>query len=1084
VYRVQGRVQTVTFKADRNDDAVMLHLESATPDASIYYEEVENDPRPSSSKEYLGPLRLRSRMVRAMAVKQGMTPSRFSNFVLHEQVQPPVPRVEGTFAMSSSLDEAPVLVYKDEATVTLSHADADKPDYTVYYSVDGNPPTTLSPKYRKPITVKRAGTHRMCFIAMVPMLADSNEAWVEFTIMNQVPPPRISPPQGCFLLRVDGDNVVRVHKQQVTIAFEAAAPCTDAAAAPAGGASVFFTLDGQPPVATGPHLPRDPNTYLYDTPLHLSRIDPSHFGEGAPLANFSCDPLVPLRIKVCARAAQQGLIDSVETRAEIEMLDQVSAPTSTPEPKLYPELVDTSLFCVTPGATIYYTLDGSDPGALHAANRDSGAPPTPTSPSSPASPNTPPAHAAGHSDAHAPMLGISVAQEHQLTRENSHTQSLAGVREYTGMFRITEVGYTQVRAIAVRQDMWDSEEFECKYGVEAQVMVWGSGRNGRLGTGSMRDTSFPLRCAQLYGHILTHVACGRAHSIMCNDRGEVLTFGLGLQSRLGRPVERGGSCLLPTLVPGLDSVFVVAVAAGERHTLLLSREGNVYSFGEGSRGQLGHGEDVHTKPGDKGLAAPTRIEAFKYFGKNPPPSRKPTVTKQPVRMIACGSCHSMALTTDGLVWMWGRGKEGQLGNGQRTDIFEPLAPMATLVEGQPQGLYAKHVVHVSGSDWHSAFVCQDGEVFTCGRGIEGQLGVEEVSFCLFPQRVHALARQGVKICQAACGREHTLFLDTRNQVWACGNPENGRLGIAPRPDKSGCRVSAAMTAGEVKASFQKRAISGKQHGSSHSLIRGESFKTWSGEDVGSAVGLGGNERAAMATMVPELVVGLPKPGSSSPSTSSPASPGDKEGQVPWVLCLICGLLFPVIPQEPCQLSIKVHAVAANLERIVAPAARQVRSLLASSDNSAVVFEDGRVFVWGKNEKGALGLDDTQDRFAPTLLFTIHGLPIKELAVGGDHMVALIATQSSREPGDTATAHSSSPPSPTCSPRAAGGVGELKKTGGSRRSPPATPEGMEGSARVGGAVAAAVKKRGSNSLKKSRTPSPQSASRSASPVNIK
>ena len=138
---------------------------------------------------------------------------------------------------------------------------------------------------------------------------------------------------------------------------------------------------------------------------------------------------------------------------------------------------------------------------------------------------------------------------------------------------------------------------------------------------------------------------------------------------------------------------------------------------------------------------------------------------------------------------------------------------------------------------------------------------------------------------------------------------------------------------------------------------------------------------------------------------------------------------------------------------------QVQSLLAGSDNSAAVFQDGRVFVWGKNERGALGLDDTRDRFSPTLLFTIHGLPIKELAVGDGHMVALIATQSSREPEDTTTdvpsksAHGSSPPSPISSPGAAGGVEELKR-------------------------------RGSNSRMKSRTPSPQTKSRSASPVNVR
>ena len=40
---------------------------------------------------------------------------------------------------------------------------------------------------------------------------------------------------------------------------------------------------------------------------------------------------------------------------------------------------------------------------------------------------------------------------------------------YTGPFRLTVVGYTRVRAIAVKGNMWPSHELDVKYGVEAQV---------------------------------------------------------------------------------------------------------------------------------------------------------------------------------------------------------------------------------------------------------------------------------------------------------------------------------------------------------------------------------------------------------------------------------------------------------------------------------------------------------------------------------------------------------------------------------------------------------------------------------------
>jgi hypothetical protein len=158
------------------------------------------------------------------------------------------------------------------------------------------------------------------------------------------------------------------------------------------------------------------------------------------------------------------------------------------------------------------------------------------------------------------------------------------------------------------------------------------------------------------------------------------------------------------------------------------------------------------------------------------------------------------------------------------------------------------VVDVALGDWHSAFVCHDGEAFTCGRGIEGQLGVPDIQYCLFPQRVHSLARQGVKLKLCACGREHTLLLDKKDKLWACGNPENGRLGVAPKADNPLFQATE-----DLSESLRRKGASDV------SVIGGKELKTWSGQDLGSASGLGGRERSTMAIM-PAAVVGLPKPG--------------------------------------------------------------------------------------------------------------------------------------------------------------------------------------------------------------------------------
>ena len=94
---------------------------------------------------------------------------------------------------------------------------------------------------------------------------------------------------------------------------------------------------------------------------------------------------------------------------------------------------------------------------------------------------------------------------------------------------------------------------------------------------------------------------------------------------------------------------------------------------------------------------------------------------------------------------------------------------------------------------------QDGEVFTCGRGIEGQLGVEDITFCLFPQRVHALARQvrrgGRVLC---CGGAAKVFAPRR---WCFWSQLGGSVTCQSRGRESKCgkpRVDASTRSSSTR----------------------------------------------------------------------------------------------------------------------------------------------------------------------------------------------------------------------------------------------------------------------------------------------
>lgn len=92
------------------------------------------------------------------------------------------------------------------------------------------------------------------------------------------------------------------------------------------------------------------------------------------------------------------------------------------------------------------------------------------------------------------------------------------------------------------------------------------------------------------------------------------------------------------------------VACGSRHSLALSAEGTLYSWGWGVYGQLGHGDMLSRR-------TPTIVESLRPFS---------------ISQIACGYRHSMVVSSNPrMVWSWGWGHHGQLGLGHWTDELLP-----------------------------------------------------------------------------------------------------------------------------------------------------------------------------------------------------------------------------------------------------------------------------------------------------------------------------------------------------------------------------------------------------------------------------
>lgn len=87
---------------------------------------------------------------------------------------------------------------------------------------------------------------------------------------------------------------------------------------------------------------------------------------------------------------------------------------------------------------------------------------------------------------------------------------------------------------------------------------------------------------------VVQVVASKHHSLALCASGRLFSWGHGKSGRLGHGNEN--SYPEPAVITALESVSIVSVAAGENHTLAVSRDGQVYSWGSGRFGALGHGD--------------------------------------------------------------------------------------------------------------------------------------------------------------------------------------------------------------------------------------------------------------------------------------------------------------------------------------------------------------------------------------------------------------------------------------------------------------------------------------------------------------
>jgi regulator of chromosome condensation len=195
------------------------------------------------------------------------------------------------------------------------------------------------------------------------------------------------------------------------------------------------------------------------------------------------------------------------------------------------------------------------------------------------------------------------------------------------------------------------------------VYAWGNGQQFQLGRRIMERNRLRTLEPREFGLAdVTYIASGEFHCFAITQDKKVLTWGLNQFGQCGvsSDLEDGSIVAVPTEVESLSDKNIVQIAAGEHHTLALSEDGTVYTFGRYDMFEIGISgddlpqetfRDVHGKP--RSVPVPTKL------------------TKIPkTRSIAVGSHHSLAISEDGIVYSWGFGETYALGLGPAGEDVE------------------------------------------------------------------------------------------------------------------------------------------------------------------------------------------------------------------------------------------------------------------------------------------------------------------------------------------------------------------------------------------------------------------------------
>ena len=298
---------------------------------------------------------------------------------------------------------------------------------------------------------------------------------------------------------------------------------------------------------------------------------------------------------------------------------------------------------------------------------------------------------------------------------------------------------------------------------------WGKNKYGELGIGTTINVNIPTPVTSLTTKNIISVSSGGRNTLLIREDGNIYLCGNNIFGLLAQEKETINNELNQKTFKQIKyfqekGKNIKSISIAEFHCLALDSDGNILGWGGNLFNKLGKAKNFI-------LGIPSEI-----------------TIKNKIASVSCGDYHSCALSEDGILYTWGGGgisyNRGQCGHGNLKDYQNPKK-VEYFIKNNIK------IKKISCGGYHTIVIGENNnmnneeELYSFGKGIFGQLGYGTSEDSSNPKKVLFNKNQirkyeggeKINIIDIKCGGEHSLFLSSNNNLYACGHGYLGQLGL-------------------------------------------------------------------------------------------------------------------------------------------------------------------------------------------------------------------------------------------------------------------------------------------------------------------